>query len=455
MELIVIDNRPLLARLFDQDLIRMERSPFLEEQPRWCSGPLDLDRVEGMLLGLAIGDALRQQSEGMGPDERSRRYGEITSYLPNPYAGNRCVGTPSDDSQMAFWTLEQLLVDGGLVPQRLVLRFCRGRIFGIGNSVREFVANVKERGIPWVHAGAHSAGNGAVMRIAPVLIPHLLEPSPALWADAAIAGMVTHNDRTSNACCVAMVALLWAALMSTEHPAPGWWLDRFVEVAGPLEGETELVPRCDRYRGSYRGPLSRFVSTHVREAIDAGKSVREISDEFWSAAFLLETIPAVLAILERHSASPREAIVRAVNDTWDNDTVAAIVGGVVGALHGRKALPQEWVDGLLGRTGERDDGRVFELIAAARRWVDEADRGAAAKKPVTPLGRRRKCPRCGSRSVAEMVYGMQGWSWELEEEMASGRVALGGCCVTGNDPNRQCNECGHTWRSGARPAVAE
>jgi hypothetical protein len=34
--------------------------------------------------------------------------------------------------------------------------------------------------------------------------------------------------------------------------------------------------------------------------------VREVSDEFWSAAFLLETIPAVLAVLERHGDDARE-----------------------------------------------------------------------------------------------------------------------------------------------------
>jgi ADP-ribosylglycohydrolase len=56
-----------------------------------------------------------------------------------------------------------------------------------------------------------------------------------------------------------------------------------------------------------------------------------------------------------------------VNDTKDNDTIAAIVGALVGALHGRNGLPQRWVDGLLGRTAEGDDGRIFELIAEARR----------------------------------------------------------------------------------------
>jgi ADP-ribosyl-[dinitrogen reductase] hydrolase len=54
-----------------------------------------------------------------------------------------------------------------------------------------------------------------------------------------------------------------------------------------------------------------------------------------------------------------------VNDTWDNDTIASIVGGALGALHGASAFPSRWVRGLLGRTRADDDGRVFELIDAA------------------------------------------------------------------------------------------
>jgi hypothetical protein len=42
----------------------------------------------------------------------------------------------------------------------------------------------------------------------------------------------------------------------------------------------------------------------------------------------------------------------------------------VGALHGRAALPRRWIDGLLGRTQESDEGEVFRLIEAARiRWL--------------------------------------------------------------------------------------
>jgi ADP-ribosylglycohydrolase len=80
---------------------------------------------------------------------------------------------------------------------------------------------------------------------------------------------------------------------------------------------------------------------------------------------LLKTAPSGLYLLCGYGHDPEEAIVRAVNDTRDKDTVGAIVGSVVGALHGATALPPRWRDGLLGRTGAEDDGTVFRLIHAA------------------------------------------------------------------------------------------
>jgi ADP-ribosylglycohydrolase len=66
-------------------------------------------------------------------------------------------------------------------------------------------------------------------------------------------------------------------------------------------------------------------------------------------------------------------MVRAVNDTNDNDTIAAIVGAAVGALHGGNALPRRWEMGLLGRTTADDSGRVFRLVESAIRqeWLTE------------------------------------------------------------------------------------
>jgi ADP-ribosyl-[dinitrogen reductase] hydrolase len=205
------------------------------------------------------------------------------------------------------------------------------------------------------------------MRIAPVLVPHLKSPSPALWEDAVLAGAITHNDATSIAACVGFVGLLWDLLGTTACPQPAWWLDAFLARARPLEGEAQLRPRHPGLM--FRGPLWKFVDTELRRTLEEQPTVRDACDRWYSGAFLLETVPSVLYILARHSNDPEVAILKAVNDTKDNDSIAAIVGAAVGALHGRVALPLRWVDGLLGRTAESDDGRIFELMGMAReRW---------------------------------------------------------------------------------------
>lgn len=57
---------------------------------------------------------------------------------------------------------------------------------------------------------------------------------------------------------------------------------------------------------------------------------------------------------------------------------------------------------------------------------------------------RPVCPKCGSKEVVRIVYGLP--SPELMEEANRGKVALGGCCISGNDPQWHCNGCEHEWR---------
>ena len=366
----MIDNTALLQELLSQGQIAMVNAPFLSKAPAPMPAHWNFDRVEGMLLGLAVGDALGYPTEAVLPSDRLDRFGEIRDYLPNPHADYRRVGVCSDDTQMAFWTLQNLLADGGLLPQHVAEEFTRHPIFGIGSTVRDFIRAYKNQGKPWAQAGQPSAGNGAVMRIAPVLIPHLRRPTAALWADAALAGMITHNDPASNACCVAFIHLLWECLRRQDVPEPMWWLDTFTEAACQLEGRTEYAPRTSE--NSYRGPLWKFVDQEVRRAVTEQPSTLEACEGWHSGAYLMETMPCVLYILARYGHDPEEAVVRAVNDTKDNDTVAAIVGAAVGALHGKAGLPSRWIEGLLGRTGSDDDGRVFDLIDQARRVFWEA-----------------------------------------------------------------------------------
>ncbi|MGE5359809.1 MAG: ADP-ribosylglycohydrolase family protein [Bacteroidales bacterium] len=372
----MIDNRSQVKRLLDEGRLRVRPSPILTASP----DPLPRDdatwdRVEGMLLGLAIGDSLGNTSEGTLPQDRRARYGEIRDYLPNRRVEGRPVGTPSDDTQLAFWTVEQMLADDGLNAEHLADRFCSQRIFGIGRTVREFVYRRSHEEVPWFEAGPESAGNGALMRIAPVLLPHLACPSPALYADALIAATLTHNDYASNACCVAFVNLLWKLLALRDVPSFDWWVATFCDVAVPLEGATSYAPRSPHF--TYDGPISEFASHVVREAGEEGLPAVMACNRWYSAAFLMETVPSVLYILGRHGANAEEAIVRAVNDTFDNDTTGAIVGAAVGALHGASALPRRWIDGLSGKTSDCDDGRLQELIAQVKTkwWNSERSSG--------------------------------------------------------------------------------
>ena len=360
------DNGQILDHLFETNQIDLARGALFDMPPGPMPRDLDFDRVEGMMLGLAIGDALGCTSEGQLPNSRRARYGEIRDYVPNRYAGNEPVGLPSDDTQLAFWTLEQMIEDRRFDPDRVAARFCRDQIFGIGSTVRRFISNYKLGVIPWYECGIKSAGNGALMRIAPMVIPHLQLGTADLWVDTALSAMITHNDSASTAACLSFVNMLWQLLTLDGPPEADWWLQTYVETAKDLEVNDKYRPRggafCD-----YQGTVWRFVEEILGEAYQRNLSTLDACNSWYSGAYLLEAMPSVIYILMQHGSDPEEAIVRAVNDTKDNDTIGAIVGAAVGALHGRRGFPSRWISRLSGRTTARDDGRIYELLEVSER----------------------------------------------------------------------------------------
>jgi ADP-ribosylglycohydrolase len=180
-----------------------------------------------------------------------------------------------------------------------------------------------------------------------------------------MASSLTHNDAASTGSSVAMVTICRELLTETGRPDdPWWWLERWIAVARSVEGATRYSPRGGAFR-TWSGSLWQFLDTHVRDAFRAGLSTVEACNRWYSGAYLLETVPSVIYILMRHAHDPVEAIVRAVNDTRDNDTVAAIVGAAVGAAYGAEVLPARWVDNLTGRVNHDDDGTVQRLTEMA------------------------------------------------------------------------------------------
>lgn len=366
-----MDKRSALDELFATGRMQLRRGQTFTSPPKQFRNTVDFDRIDGMMLGLAIGDGLGNTSEGKPTDVRRERHGEIRDYLPNHGVGGRTVGLPTDDTQLAFWTLEQILEDGNFDPESLAAKFCSRRIFGIGKTVKEFSYNYRS-GKPWQECAPISAGNGALMRIAPILIPHLISGDENLWVDTALCARLTHNDSASIASCIAFVKILWELLDMDRPPSAEWWLDSFVDTLEDLECRADYEPRFGEFVGS-KGSLAWFCKDKIGEARKKGLSTVDACNAWGSGAYLLETVPSVIYILMNHGQDMEEAIVRAVNDTRDNDTVAAIVGAAVGALHGKKSIPTRWLENLPGYTNFTDEGRVQELLSITRSNFESAN----------------------------------------------------------------------------------
>lgn len=380
-------NHATLDRLFAAGDIDLARGP-LFDRVLPARPDLDFGRVEGMLLGLAIGDALGRPLAGEPDEERRRLLAEADGYQPNPLAGGRAVGLPSDETQLAFWTLEHLCQAGQLRPGRLMSRLAGGRIFGVGPTTREALEAFRAGALPWERCGIKVSGSGALPRLVPLLLPHLAGGGKGLWADLALATVMTHNDSAALSAGLAWGALLGELLGMAAPPPAAWWLESYLAAAEGLELDPTYRHSGPAFRGQGGDTLAGHLKRCLHRADEEGWDLVQASAAWGSGGSLLEVLPSVFFILSRHADDPREALRQAVAASRAPDRAASLVGAAVGALHGHDALPQDWVRDLLGRTAEDDDGQVFRLLAmAGRRFGGEGE--AAAPEAVQPKEARR------------------------------------------------------------------
>jgi ADP-ribosyl-[dinitrogen reductase] hydrolase len=350
-------------RALDAVLQRIDRLA-LNAPEQLTITPVCEDKLRGILLGIAIGDALGNTSESYRPQDRNRAFGAINNYLPNRHADGRCVGLPSDDTQMSFWLLAHLLEDGRLEPERLADIFTTKSIFGVGQSVRGFRAN-RLRGLSWQAAGVVSTGNGAIMRIAPMLIMAGSLNGAEFARNVARCAAITHNEQGAIASAVAWVYFL--AELSALHslPARDDLVMRFLLRLEALEGSTLYKPRGGQMLGHFEGTLAAFIRGTVFLGLEKNMTPLAFGELTFSGAFLLETLPITLFLIAQSLDDPDRGICNAVNYTRDNDTIASLVASAMGAIHGCEAFQEEWISNLTGRTTENDDGYVQALIDQA------------------------------------------------------------------------------------------
>jgi len=348
-------NTEILRALFDEGLVNAVEWEELYSRPEPKVSRVEAaDKVVNMLLGVAIGDGLGYPVERLSPEERLKKYGLITSYL-----NGRAL--PSDDTQLTFDTVKVILEHGRVVPWELARIFASHRISGMGRTVKEFLRNYRERGLPWYRTGVKRPSNGAVMRISPVIIPNLKTKENYL-VDAVLDTLITHNEPLAIASSVAFADMLWNVINSNGRIDAKRIIERFVLVISKLTGDKKYKTR-ERAKVRYEGPASEFIRDQVYYALDRGLSVQELSKTIGSGGYLLETVPNALFIFVRYLDDPQRGIIEAVNFTKDSDTIASIVASAFGALYGRQAFREEWVRQLPGKLLKHgQDGEVFQLL---------------------------------------------------------------------------------------------
>ena len=323
--------RPGAVETFGQEQYVLGLTPLPCSAPDTSTDAV-ADRAIGAFLGLAIGDALGTTLEFTRRDAQPR----VTDLVGGGPFGLQ-PGEWTDDTAMALALADSLAADPMLNEKDLMDRFvdwfrrgttsCTGRCFDIGGTTRAALTSFEHTGNPIAGAtDQFSAGNGSLMRLAPVALRHWNNRDRL--ADVAIRqSATTHGAAEAVSACLAFAHIL----------------------ADAIEGKT---------REEVFAPRKLPVAAKVDQVIGGswrGKQRRNIR----SSGYVVDSLEAAIWCVAR-TASFADAVILAANLGDDADTVAAITGQLAGALYGASAIPTAWMDKLAWR--ER-------LEAAARALV--------------------------------------------------------------------------------------
>lgn len=302
-----------------------------------------LSRIEGCLIGGAVGDALGRSVEGELPPKRkwTEKYQRWRGWESGP------IGTITDDTQMTMWLAESLIENNGVNPEDLAHRFTRELIRGIGKATKQFIKNYKDKKMPWQECGINSSGNGVAMRSSPIGIFYRDKPRPLKDA-ARTQAIVTHNN--SMAVASSIVTASAVAALLNKHPSDLSTLSTKTGFCLYLAGTIEGIEDDRRYKTRDRNPrednLYRRIKNVIPELLAVNATPREVNAIFWSGAYVLESLPFALYCFLYTPGDFRETLLSSVNYGKDSDTVAAIACSFSGALNGIEAIEPYYVDEL-------------------------------------------------------------------------------------------------------------
>ena len=288
----------------------------------------ELQRYQGALLGLAVGDALgvpaEFQTRGTFPKVTEMVGGGVFMLDPGEW---------TDDTSMALCLGQSLLDKNGFDAVDQMTKYwawiesgymaSNGRMFDIGDTTSDALCRFRKDGNPMAgNEDPKCSGNGSLMRLAPI-------PMFFSRIDAGIP-MYVHN----------------AQLMSaTTHASPDCMLAcGFMSglILGALRGESKDMILSQGYcpqQGYWKtGKLSPILVDSIM-----GTYKSKTKDHINSSGWVLHTLEAALWCFH-NSTTFEDGLIEAVNLGEDADTTGAVYGQLAGAYYGVDSIPKRWVD---------------------------------------------------------------------------------------------------------------
>jgi ADP-ribosylglycohydrolase len=348
----------------------LQKIPFvhylLKPGPQAPRGPYPKERaIVGCILGTAVGDALGLACEGLSRRRQSRMFPDLAGYKLLPFGKGLC----SDDTEHTCMLAQSLIEtahfrDPDGMGRRLATNFgwrlrfwLLGLPAGIGFATLRAILKLWI-GVPVRYSGVYSAGNAPAMRSALIGVCYGHDV-PRMRALVRAATRVTHTDlkAQNGAAAVALAAHFSATRNGDVAP------DEFVDALEPL---------CDK--DARIVSMMRSVARSVARGETAESYAASIGCGSGVTGYIYHTVPMAVHIWLRRQSDYRGALIESVRLGGDTDTLAAVVGALVGTRTGKEGIPEEWLRDLW--EWPRTTGWM-ELLGArlARSCNDQASSG--------------------------------------------------------------------------------
>jgi len=281
------------------------------------------ERYRGSLLGLAVGDALGTTLE-FSPPGSFEPIDDMVGGGPFGLA----PGQWTDDTSMALCLGESLVERRGFDPIDQLERYLRwfreghlsstGRCFDIGAATGSALLRFERTREPYCGStDPMSAGNGSLMRLAPVPLFFALRPQEAIERSAE-SSRTTHGATTAVDACRYLGAL----------------------IVGALSGASKDQLHSERY-----SPVPSYWEQHPLtpeiDEIAAGSPKERHPPDIKGSGYVVNCLEAALWAFYR-TDSFREGCLAAVNLGDDADTTGAVYGQLAGVFYGESAITESW-----------------------------------------------------------------------------------------------------------------